>query len=56
MDISFSVQNLELTGCVAEWIERSPCSRDVAGPGPGLAKRKALNKLVLVVSSLYAQH
>ena len=42
------------TGCVAEWIDRSPRSREVAGSGPGGAKPKAL-KLALVVSSLDAQ-
>ena len=40
---------------MAEWIERSPRSREVAGSGPGRAKPKAL-KLVLVVSSLDAQN
>ena len=43
------------TGWVAEWIKRSPRSREVAGSGPGRAKSKAL-KLVLVVSSLDDQH
>ena len=40
---------------MAEWIERSPHSREVMGSNPGHAKPKAL-KLVLVVSSLDAQH
>ena len=41
------------TGWMAEWIERSPRSREVVGSSPGHAKPKAL-KLVLIVSSLDA--
>ena len=41
------------SGCVAEWLERSPRSREVVGSGPGRAKPKTL-KLLLVVSSLDA--
>ena len=39
---------------MAEWIERSPRSREVTGSSPGRAKPKAL-KLVQVVSSLDAR-
>ena len=42
------------TGCVAEWIEPSPRSREVEGSSPARAKPKALT-LVLDVSSLEAQ-
>ena len=40
---------------MAEWIERSPRIREVAGLNPDRVKPRAL-KVVLVVSSLDAQH
>ena len=36
------------TGLVAEWIERSPCSRQVVGSSPGCAKPKAFQSALVV--------
>ena len=43
-----------ITYCMAEWIERSYRSREVAGSGPGHAKQKVF-KLVLAVQDLLAR-